>query len=531
MSPRHLGLFDTPPGRSEIRLALLIVGLLLAALALVLPLRDIRLPQMVGFIPAIDATICVADLIIGTLLLSQASVFRSQALTVLGSGYVLAGLFLIPHALTFPGAFAPDGWLGAKVNTTAWLGAFRRVEFPIVIILYALMRRADAAPQTEADKKPALVGVGVLAAVVLAASGTLLATVGHDLLPPLFQNSRDSVYSNLVIMNCITIVLTIAGMALLFRPNRSVLDLWLMVALAGWLVQSLLNLPLRSRFTFGAYSLQVLMLASSLVVMLALITEAGRLYARLSLSVVAMEKEFESRLMSMDAVAAVIGHEVGQPLTALNLNARAGIDWLSREPPNPERAIASFEDAMEAGRDAAQVIRTIRASFAEGTAALAEFDFNELVRETADLLDLDLTAQNISLKLDLDESLPPIQANRVQIQRVIVNLLTNAIASMAATLGPARQILIRSRRAGGDVLLHVADAAAPKQEEAMARDLEPAFTTKAERAGLGLPLARTIVAAHGGRLWASTTATWGAMFDLRLPLSPLKARLENPAPA
>ena len=124
MAPDHLGLFDTPPNRQEIRFALAIVGLLFAAFFLILPVRDIRLREIDAFIPMIDAIMFVGELITATLLYAQAAVFRSRALTVLATGFVFAALLLIPHALTFPGAFAPDGLLGAGVNTTAWISTY-----------------------------------------------------------------------------------------------------------------------------------------------------------------------------------------------------------------------------------------------------------------------------------------------------------------------------------------------------------------------------------------------------------------------
>ena len=145
MSQDHLGLFDTPPDRKQIRFSLAIVGLLFVALVLILPVRDVRLRQIDAFIPMIDAIMFLGELIIATLLYVQAAVFRSRALTVLASGYVFAALLLVPHALTFPGAFAPDGLLGAGINTTAWLANFWRAALPIAVILYVLLKRADPA--------------------------------------------------------------------------------------------------------------------------------------------------------------------------------------------------------------------------------------------------------------------------------------------------------------------------------------------------------------------------------------------------
>src|SRR4030095_7967371 len=119
---------------------------------------DIRWAEIIPFVPVIDAVMFVCELMIATLLYAQASVFRSRALTVLATGYVFAALMLIPHALTFPGAFAPNGLLGAEVNTTGFLAVFRRISFPIAFILYAWLKRADLAVQPGPERPPARIG-------------------------------------------------------------------------------------------------------------------------------------------------------------------------------------------------------------------------------------------------------------------------------------------------------------------------------------------------------------------------------------
>ena len=523
MPQDHLGLFDTPPSRKQIRFGLAIAALLFAAL-LTLPLHDLRLREFDAFLPMIDAIIFVGELITATLLYAQAAIFRSRALTVLASGFVFSAFLLLPHALTFPGAFAPDGLLGAGTNSAAWVAAVRRTAFPTAVILYVLLKRADLAAPPGTESQAARIRMGLVAALALAAAVTLLATRGHDLLPPLFLNRREAVYSSLILVNASTIALSLAAMAMLLRQRQSVLDLWLLVALSGWLVQSLLNLPLHARFSLGWYCLLIMMLVSNLIVMLALIAESNRLYARLALSTAARNRERDARMMSMDAVTAAIAHEVGQPLTAVTANVMAGLDWLAREEPDPERAARAMHATLDAAHRTTEVVKSIRAMFAKGPVTATEFSLNDLVRETAAFLDRELAVEKVALELTLDEELPPVLADRVQIQRVLVNLFTNAIDSLGATRGRPRRIAVRSTPLNRqEVLLEMSDTGIGIAPEEKAHIFDAFFTTKTTGTGLGLSLCRTIVEEHGGRLWAVPGEENGATFRLQLPRGEIPA--------
>jgi signal transduction histidine kinase len=525
MAQDHLGLFDTPPNRQEVRFGLVIVGLLFAALLLILPVHHIRLRELDAFVPMIDAIMFLGELIIATLLYAQAVVFRSRALTVLATGFVFAALLLVPHALTFPGAFAPDGLLGAGVNTTAWIFTFRRAAFAIAIILYALLKHAgsEAKPRRELPREK--ISAWVFAAIFLAAAVTLLATVGHDLLPSFYLNRSEPIFTNKVGYQSVILGLYIVATAALFRRRKSVLDMWLLVMLSGWLVQSILNVPIQARFTVGWYSLFGLMLVSNLVVMLALIAETSWLYARLALSTSARRREREARLMSMDAVAAAISHEVGQPLSAAILDTKAGLDWLTRKRPDVEMAIKSLHAAIDDERRTFDVIKSIREAFAKGPGVATEFNLNDLVRHTVSLLDRELASAKVKLELELDETLPPILANRVQMQRLLLNLLANAIESLDETRGRPRCITVRTlHRDDHDLLLEVSDTGIGIPSDEMEHVFDPFFTTKATGTGLGLSLCRTIAEEHGGRLWASPGEVYGVTFHLRLPRSDLSTQ-------
>ena len=320
MTQDHLGLFDTPPSRRQIRSGIAIVVLTWLVVALTLPVRDVRLGEVDAFVPIVDSVMIVCALLTATLLYAKSAVFRSRALAVLASSYVFAGSILTVHLLTFPGAFAPDGLLGAGIDTTAWTAVFWRAALPVGALLYVALKGPDQGPQPPAERPAARIGLGALAAILLAGALTLLATTGEDLLPPLMADRLDVRYANLASVQMLLIALDLLAIALLYRKRGSALDAWLLVSLSAWLAQLLLSATLHSRFSVGFYTLFIVMLTSGLVLMLALIAESYRLHMQLALARSARKREREARLMSLDAVTGAIAHEVGQPLTAATTN-------------------------------------------------------------------------------------------------------------------------------------------------------------------------------------------------------------------
>ncbi len=224
----------------------------------------------------------LGELITATLLYAQSIIFRSRALAVLASGYVFTAFLLVPHALSFPGAFAPDGLLGAGLNSTAWIAFARRFGFPVAVALYALLKPLDSTVQFRSNAKT--IAAGATTAMGAAAVATIITTVGHGCPSISCESDGYLIYGQVLIYQSAMLAAFLAAAALLFKKRSSVLDLWLLVALTGWVIETVLTITLHARFTVGWYSLFGLMLFTHLVVMLALLAESSRVYARLAVA-------------------------------------------------------------------------------------------------------------------------------------------------------------------------------------------------------------------------------------------------------
>ncbi|HYJ82635.1 MAG TPA: ATP-binding protein [Allosphingosinicella sp.] len=521
----HLGLFDKPAGRRDIRYPLAFLAILFAAFLPILTFHDVPLGEIGAFVPVINAILFVAELILATMLFAEASIFHSRALAVLASGFIFIAALILPYVLAFPGAFAPDGLFGDGTNTPAWIMIFRRLGFPAMIICYAVCDARDRSAGAVSKAPRASVLAWISGALLLAAAATALPALRPDLLPPIFSSRSEAIRLNLHVFNASNMALILIAIAMLLRKRRSMLDVWLLVSLAGWLLQSLLNVPLHSRFTIGWYSLQLFILVSNLCVLIALIAETNRLSARLALSTAARSRERHARLMTIDGIAAAISHEIGQPLTAASTNVSAALIWMDRDKPDRDKAIQAMRSSVDAIHLCFEVLRSMRALFSKGAPASTEFTVAHLLRETVSLVTPELDDARISLQLCCPENLPHVRADRVQVQRVLVNLINNAIESMAATASRPRRLTIRAEPAGdGAVLIEVIDTGAGIPPSDLEKIFEPFYTTKETGTGLGLSLCRTIVEEHGGSLWAVAGVERGAAFRLRLPSAASRGR-------
>jgi C4-dicarboxylate-specific signal transduction histidine kinase len=224
-----------------------------------------------------------------------------------------------------------------------------------------------------------------------------------------------------------------------------------------------------------------------------------------------------ARITTIGELTASIAHEVNQPLAAVVANADACIAWLSREHPDLAEARAAAERATQGATRAADVIARIRSLINKGASDRSRIQINQLIEQTAALVESQATKNNVTIKFELSPELPLVLGDSIQLQQVVLNLLLNGIEAMALVSGRPRTLMLQSAQQSGEVQIVVQDAGVGLSEKVMSRLFEPFFTTRAQGMGMGLSISRSIIEAHGGRLWAESNGSSGATFQFTLP--------------
>jgi signal transduction histidine kinase len=226
-----------------------------------------------------------------------------------------------------------------------------------------------------------------------------------------------------------------------------------------------------------------------------------------------------TRITTLGELAASIAHEVNQPLAAVVANAEASLRWLDRNTPDLDAARRSIEWTIDDGNRASEVIRRVRALVNKTEIEKLPLDINDVAREVISLVQRELVSNQVSLQMELAPALPRILGDRVQLQQVIINLVTNGIEAMQSVTDRPRELAIRSREdEPRQVLLSVTDCGVGISAEDADRLFTAFFTTKSVGMGMGLSICRSIMEAHGGRLWATANLPHGATFQFILPV-------------
>ena len=225
------------------------------------------------------------------------------------------------------------------------------------------------------------------------------------------------------------------------------------------------------------------------------------------------------RVTTVGELTASIAHEVNQPLAALLANAEACRFWLDRETPDLGGALRSVEWIIKDGNRAADVIRRVRGLLKKSDTQKAPLDINDIINDGIALAQRELIASQVLLRMELAPALPMVLADRVQLQQVIINLLINGIEAMQSITDRPRELTIRTHQdEARQVVVTLRDCGVGISVADASRLFGAFFTTKPNGMGMGLSISRSIIEAHGGRLWAETSLPQGAAFHFTVPL-------------
>jgi PAS domain S-box-containing protein len=231
-----------------------------------------------------------------------------------------------------------------------------------------------------------------------------------------------------------------------------------------------------------------------------------------------------NRVATMGQMTASISHEIKQPIAASATNAQAGLLWLRANPPNLEEVRQAFDRINKDMKRASEVMNRIHGLVKKAPPMMETLQVNDAIGEVVALLRSEIVKHRIHVQMRLADDLPAIEADRVAVQQVVLNLIVNAIEAMSAASEGPRELTIATALHDADgVLVSVSDTGPGLAVDDAERLFEPFYTSKASGMGMGLSICRSIVEAHGGRLWASANVPRGATFQFTVPAHPAGA--------
>jgi signal transduction histidine kinase/CheY-like chemotaxis protein len=557
------------PDSGERKLALAVVVVSAIFFLLTIPYAKLPWTKLPAFIPMYEAALIINDIITATLLFIQFSILRSRALLILACGYLFTTCMETFHLLSFPGAFAPGGVLGGGTQTTVWIYMFWHSAFPLFAIAYALLdeRRASAAPLRWSVRATLLTSIA--ATLLAAACVGLMVTLGHDLFPVLLQNGYTRAMDITVTG---TWALSILALAALWKGRRrSVLNMWLMVVMCAWLFDIALSAVFNAaRFDMGFYIGRVYGLLAASFVLIVLLLDNGRLYARLAAahrserqkadSLSRLSRRLEkvntaladksqqlqkaSRLKS--EFLAGMSHELRTPLNAIIGFSEVLKDGLVGELRPEQREYIS--DIFGSGQHLLSLINDIldlsKIEAGKMTLDFEPIDLQSLLRNGMSMIREKSAAQRIQLAIEIPETVGNIMGDARKTKQIVYNLLSNAVkftpqgGSIALTVrevgkteienwsSPLPTCMKLPLPAGGFdefIEITVADTGigiAPEDTSRLFQafsQLSGAPNRTAEGTGLGLVLTLKLATLQGGTVALASKPGEGTRFTVWLP--------------
>jgi len=515
-------LSDLPPAAFQTWLAVVVAAVALVAFVSIAPFAGTPMAALNIFFPLLDAIVFVIDLITAVLLFSQFSIAGSRPLLALANGYFFSGLIVVPHALTFTGAFSPTGLLGANIQTGSWLFIFWHLGFAAALLAYALLTIDNRAQPLSAARAQSAIRWSVVGVIVLTCSLTWIATAGTYLLPSIVLDTN-SISPLVVYPIWLAILISAATVSVLAFLRRSVLNQWLMVVAFVYIGELAFSGLLPSvRFSLGFYAGRVFSVITASIVLIVLLAETTRLYVLLARSNMKLQREQNNKLMNFEAIVAAIAHEIKQPLGAIELNSNSAQLILDRAPADLGEIQAIMDETRDAARRINETLDGLRSLFGRIDQKRQPVDINELILDVLKSSRIELNDHDVLARTKLTSKLPAIYGHRNQLQELIYNLVHNAIEAMSEIATRDKMLEVRTdiwdRNA---IIVEVLDNGPGIDPERLADVFEAFVTTKPHGTGLGLAICRKIVERHDGQIWATSVVPHGVHFRIVLPWSSL----------
>jgi signal transduction histidine kinase len=385
------------------------------------------------------------------------------------------------------------------------------------VIGYALLKGGDPGRRRWSGTARIAIFRSIGWTIAAAAVGTFLCIAGEEYLPEIMLDSRRFGPDWPYLVGLPITVLCMTALVILWFRRRSILDLWLMVVMSLFLIEVPVSYyPMPTRYSTGWYAVRVIGFLSSSTVLTVLLYEITTLYARLLGATLGQRREREARLMTGDAVAASIAHELRQPLTAMVTTADAGLRFLDRELPNPDKAKEAFRRIVADGHRAGALIGDIRNHFKNDLRERTSFPVHDFIREAIALASGELERHRIIVQPVSKNGNLEITGNRVQLLQVLLNLIVNAVDAMSTQDEPRVLTVAYAAHEDERVLVTIADTGPGVGAQDSDRLFNPLFTTKPDGMGMGLSICRSIIEAHDGRLWFAPNQPRGAVFYVTL---------------
>lgn len=544
-------LASLPPTPEQRRLSLVVAAVLLAAFAISVPFAATPLRRVDAFIPALDATIFVTNLITSLLLFAQFSIYRSRALLALASGYLFTALIVVPHALTFPGVFSETGLLGAGLQSTVWLYFFWHLGFPASLTVYVLLKNRST-DVTQGSLLSAI-GLTVVSVVVVVSVVTWLATAGDKFLPRLLLDRTEiaPLLNRVFILNILVAVLALILLGT--ARQRSVLDQWLMIVALAFIAEQVFGgLLSGTRFSVGFYIGRVFSLVTSTVVLVMFLAETTRLYARLEVRTHELTNSLEElriaqghliqteKLAALGRLVAGVAHEINTPVGNSLTVASTFMDKADRfeaDVASDNVRRSTLMEYLAASREAASQIMInlnhavdLIQSFKQVAADRnfsdrRGFDLGQLTEQIVKGLRSGLRSHNLLVTVDCEPNLA-MTSYPGPYGQVLTNLVLNSAAHAFPDEGRG-SVHITARALGKDnVEIILSDDGCGMSPEIRRHAFDPFFTTRRDHGstGLGLHIVHNIVTNRlGGSIQLDTKPDEGTKVRI---IVPRKAPLE-----